>query len=345
MHADMAWMARSADKRSKADLVLPGARSVIILGVNYWPGTATLKSRITNQDKPRWARYALHEDYHDTVRPGLVAAGRLLEKMAGLEERRLSLLCGYGSGAGTGLGCAQRPWFSRQECDVNFKNPWQLAFLPSILTRAEITPDAPLRKSMLPPDEGEKAGLLCGKCTRCLDACPTDAFSSPGIVDARRCISYQTIENKGIIPRELRPGIGARIYGCDICLEVCPWNRFARQGRQLLLATRYGLTDLSLEEILELTPERFAEVFRRTAIKRLKFTGLLRNACVVAGNSGDVQIIAKDQTRWLPTTRRWCALMLCGRCKGWREAQPQLLVSARTQETDAAVLLANMLGN
>ncbi|MEO5960992.1 MAG: 4Fe-4S double cluster binding domain-containing protein, partial [Opitutaceae bacterium] len=106
-----------------------------------------------------------------------------------------------------------------------------------------------------------------------------------------RCISYQTIENKGIIPRELRAGIGNRIYGCDVCLEVCPWNRFAREGRRLLLAARHDVASLTLAEILELTPERFAEVFRRTPIKRLKLVGLLRNACVVAGNAGDARVL------------------------------------------------------
>jgi len=133
--------------------------------------------------------------------------------------------------------------------------------------------------------------LLCGKCSRCLEACPTEAFTAPGVVDARRCISYQTIENKGIIPRELREGIGLHVFGCDVCLEVCPWNRFAQRGRELLLTARHDLPDLSLAELLAMTPERFAEVFRRTPIKRLKLPRLLRNACVVAGNSGDDAVL------------------------------------------------------
>ena len=162
-------------------------------------------------------------------------------------------------------------------------------FLASILTRVELTPDEPVRQKFSTTD----VGLLCGKCTRCLDACPTQAFVSPGVVDARRCVSYQTIENKGVIPRELRAGIGRRIYGCDICLEVCPWNRFARAGRQLLLSSRHDLARLTLEEILNLTPERYVEVFRRTPIKRLKLTGLLRNACIVAGNTGDDTLIPR----------------------------------------------------
>jgi epoxyqueuosine reductase len=120
-----------------------------------------------------------------------------------------------------------------------------------------------------------------------MDACPTQAFPAPGLVDARRCISYQTIENRGSIPRGLRAGIGNRIYGCDVCLEVCPWNRFAAEGRRLILSARGEIAEIPLIELLGLTRERFAEIFRGTAIKRVKWTGLLRNACVVAGNSGD----------------------------------------------------------
>jgi epoxyqueuosine reductase len=156
--------------------------------------------------------------------------------------------------------------------------------LAAILTRVEFHADEPLRARIRPPATGARIGLLCGKCVRCVAACPTQAIPEPGLVDARRCISYQTIENKGLIPRELRPGIGEHIYGCDGCLEVCPWNRFARAGRRLLLAARFEIAALTLRELLEMTAERFAEGFRRTPIKRLKLTGLLRNACVVAGN-------------------------------------------------------------
>jgi epoxyqueuosine reductase len=201
----------------------------------------------------------------------------------------------------------------------------------------EIAPDVPLRKNAAPAGD-EPAGLLCGKCTRCLDACPTGAFPRPGVVDARRCISYQTIENKGIIPRELRAGIGARIYGCDVCLEVCPWNRFAQAGRRLLLAARPAIAVLDLREILELTPARFAEVFRDTPIKRLKFSGLLRNACVVAGNSGDAALlpaVARLTEHESPVVRAhavWAVQRLAG------NAAAGLLAPARSRETDETVL-------
>jgi len=290
MHADMAWMERTAEKRAQANLVLPGVRSVILLGVNYWAG-AEVESRKSKVENPQWARYAQYEDYHDTMKPGLAAAGRVLEETGGLTAADYRYYVDTGP-------VLERGWAARSGLGFRGKNAMLISkkhgnwlFLASILTRLEIAPDEPLRKKPSAPDGGEPAGLLCGKCTRCLDACPTNAFPAPGVVDARRCISYQTIENRGIIPRELRAGIGTHVYGCDICLEVCPWNRFAQAGRHLLLAARHDLAELTLAELLELTPARFAEVFRRTAIKRLKLTGLLRNACVVAGNAGDATLL------------------------------------------------------
>jgi epoxyqueuosine reductase len=282
-HADLAWMERTAAKRLNPELVLPGTRSVIMLGVNYWPGKAG-ESRGSKGESPRWARYALYEDYHDTIQPALVAAGRAIEEL-------------YGA-AGSDYRCyvdtgpvLERGWAERAGLGFLGKNGMLISrkfgnwlLLATILTLVDFEADEPLRvKNPKPKIEG-RIGLLCGKCTRCLDACPTQAIPHPGLVDSRRCISYQTIENRGMIPRELRPGIGDRIYGCDVCLEVCPWNRFARAGRHMLLAARSGMTALSLRELLELTPARFAGVFQRTPIKRLKLAGLLRNACVAAGN-------------------------------------------------------------
>lgn len=290
MHGEMQWMERSAEKRLNPDLVLPGTRSLILLGVNYWSdrfSTHPSPASADGQSPPTWARYALHEDYHDTIKPALVAAGRTLESLYGVTDQDYRYYVDTGP-------VLERSWAARAGLGFTGKNAMLISrrhgnwlFLASILTRIAFAPDEPVRNKFHTPD----VGLLCGKCTRCLDACPTQAFAAPGVVDARRCISYQTIENKSVIPRELRAGIGHRIYGCDVCLEVCPWNRFAQQGRQLLLSARYDLAALTLAEILELTPERFAEVFRRTPIKRLKLVGLLRNACVVAGNTGDASLL------------------------------------------------------
>lgn len=305
MQADMHWLERSLEKRLDPDLVLPGVRSLIMLGVSYWNER---HREAAPSAQARWARYALYEDYHDTMKPGLVAAGRALEELYGAAGTDYRYYVDTGP-------VIDRGWAARAGIGFIGKNAMLISrehgnwlFLAAILTRIDFKADTPIRKtharpgptdaigaeaSAVPAPESAipSVGLLCGKCTRCLDACPTNAFAAPGVVDARRCISFQTIENKGVIPRELRSGIGNRIYGCDVCLEVCPWNRFARQGRHLLLAAKDHLADLTLAEILALTPETFAEVFRRTPIKRLKLAGLLRNACIVAGNRGDASLL------------------------------------------------------
>ncbi len=280
LHADMEWMERTADKRLDPGKVLAGARSIVILGVNYGPSLGTPPG-------PAWARYSLYADYHDTMKAALESAGRLLEE-----------LCGSAPGdhryyVDTGP-VLERAWAARAGVGFIGKNAMLISrthgnwlFLAAVLTRLEFEADPPVRRS----GESGAVGLLCGKCSRCIDACPTQAFPRPGVVDARRCVSYQTIENKGVIPAELRAGIGSRVYGCDTCLDVCPWNRFAREGRRMILSARQDLAALGLRELLELTPERFAEVFRGTAVKRIKLRGLLRNACVVAGNSGDRSLL------------------------------------------------------
>ncbi|MBP6508527.1 MAG: tRNA epoxyqueuosine(34) reductase QueG [Opitutaceae bacterium] len=325
--AEMAWMERSAAKRLQPELVLPGARSLIMLGVNY--STGALQQR-----GPVWARYALHEDYHDTMKPALVAAGRALEEIYGVGATDYRFYVDTGP-------VLERGWAAKSGLGFTGKNAMLISrqfgnwlFLAAILTRVELTPDAPLR----PQQTGfADVGLLCGKCTRCLDACPTQAFAAPGVVDARRCISYQTIENKGIIPRELRAGIGLHIYGCDICLEVCPWNRFAQEGRRVLLAARFEIPELTLAELLALTPERFAAVFRKTAIKRVKLGGMLRNACIVAGNAGEVALLpalVRLCAHELPMVRAhavWAVRKLAG------AQAAELLAATRAVETEAAV--------
>jgi epoxyqueuosine reductase len=336
-HADMAWMERTVEKRGDVSLVLPGARSVIVLGVNY-RGSDALEEKIRDQQSknPTWARYALHEDYHDTIKNGLVAAGRVLEEFCGAAATDYRYYTDTGP-------LMERGWAARAGVGFRGKNGMLISrvhgnwlFLAAIVTRVEIAPDAPLRPELARVND-EPAGLLCGKCTRCIEACPTAAIPTPGIVDARRCISYQTIENKGVIPRELRVGIGARVYGCDVCLEVCPWNRFAREGRKTLLVAREELADLTVGELLAMTPEKFAQVFRKTAVKRLKLSGLLRNACVVAGNSGDVSLVpalvalAEHELPLVRAHAVWAVRKLAG-----ADAE-RLLADARAKETDASV--------
>lgn len=332
-HADMQWMERTSAKRENPDLVLPGARSALMLGVSYWPGRTQAPAR-----GPAWARYALYSDYHDTIRPGLERAGKALEEIYGLSLSDYRYYVDTGPVLERGLAARAGVGFIGKNAMLISRRHGNWLFLAAILTRAEIAPDPPISKKEGKRAGSEGVGLLCGKCTRCLDACPTRAFPSPGVVDSRLCISYQTIENRGVIPRELRAGIGGRVYGCDVCLEVCPWNRFAREGSRLLLAARSDLATLSLRELLELTPERFSSLFRQTAIKRLKWTGLVRNACVAAGNSGDsdllepLALLARGGPPVIRIHAVWAVRRLAGpRAEEW-------LREAREAETDAEVL-------
>lgn len=334
-HADMDWMLRTADKRQDPQLVLPDARSAILLGINYWPGEIS-------QPTSKWARYTLYQDYHDSVKTALLESGKLLETFYGVRSEQYRYYVDTGP-------VLERGWAERSGMGFVGKNSMLISrdygnwlFLAELVTTLDFAADAPLGVRNGDETRGtdtNRVGLYCGRCTRCMDACPTNAIREPGVVDARRCISYQTIENKGIIPRELRSGIGSRIYGCDICLEVCPWNRFAQQSRQILISARYDLAELTLLELLELTPERFAEVFRRTPVKRTKLAGLLRNACIVAANTQSLECLdalLRLATHASPIVRAhatWAVYRLCGYMEGSRR-----LADARARETDPAVL-------
>jgi epoxyqueuosine reductase len=323
-HADMDWMERTAEKRMDPGLVLEGARSAILLGVTYFDG-------LQRSSSPAWARYSLFDDYHDSMKAALVAAGKAIEDIYGAGPHDYRYYVDTGP-------VLERAWAARAGVGFIGKNAMLISrthgnwlFLASILTRLELEADPPLKGRGDPGSVGQ----LCGKCTRCMDACPTQAFPAPGVVDSGRCISYQTIENKGIIPAALRPAIGDRIYGCDTCLDVCPWNRFAREGRRMILSSRRDIAALSLAEILELTPEHFARAFRGSPIKRVKLAGLLRNACVVAGNSGDkafVGQLVRLASHASPIVRAhavWAVRRL---------GSTAALVHARAAETDASVV-------
>jgi epoxyqueuosine reductase len=332
MQADMGWMGRTGEKRLDPQLVLAGARSVIVLGINYWPARK-------ESSGPRWARYACYEDYHDTLKPGLVKAGKILEEMYGLTSAQYR----YYVDAGPVL---ERGWAERSGVGFIGKNAMMISrdfgnwlFLAEIFTPLDFTSDPILGEAEgVERPEKSRVGLNCGNCTQCLDACPTGAIVAPGVVDARLCISYQTIENKGIIPRALRPGIGAHIYGCDVCLEVCPWNRFAQNSRQILLSSRFDLADLTLRELLSMTSERFAEVFRKTPIKRTKWSGLLRNACIVAANTGAIdcldllEALAEHAAPVVRAHAVWAVFRLAG------TSAHQRLQAARSRESDPVVL-------
>ena len=271
---EMAWLARNADRRTDPQLVLPGARSVVVLAMNYFVGAQSAErgarkgAGVPIADH-RIARYAWGDDYHEVIEAKLRTLDAWLTARGGRQrcyvdtgpmlERDFAALAGAGwHGKSTMLIHPQLgAWF----------------FLAEILTTLDLTPDEPL------PDR-------CGKCTRCITACPTGAITAPHQLDARRCISYLTIELKGSIPEDLRPLIGDRIYGCDDCAAACPWNRFAQSSTETAFAARDFVHNWTLRDFLALDDDGFRALFKKSPIKRIKRRGFLRNVCVALGNTG-----------------------------------------------------------
>ena len=260
---EMEWLQRGEEKRCDPSLVLPGARSVIVLALNYWQGE--------HAPAPggRIARYAWGDDYHDVMLEKLRKLDEFLRELGGVQKCYVDtgpiLERDFAAEAGVG-------WHGKSTMLVDPQlGTW--FFLGEILTTLE-----------LPPDAAQPA--RCGTCTRCITACPTGAITDAHRLDARRCISYLTIELKGSIPLEFRPLIGDRIYGCDTCLDVCPWNRFAAASRETAFNARPATAAMQLRDFLALDDEQFRTLFRGSPIKRIKRRGLLRNVCVALGNVG-----------------------------------------------------------
>lgn len=271
--AEMDWMARGAEKRADPSRVLAGARSVVVLAMNYWQGETSRPNEPRGSENcattGRIARYAWGDDYHDVIEQKLQELNEFLETAGGRQRYYVDtgpvLERDFAAAAGIG-------WHGKSTMLLN-RSLGTWFFLAEIFTTLELPAD---------PPQAER----CGSCTRCIDACPTGAITAPHRLDARRCISYLTIELKGSIPLELRPLIGDRIYGCDDCLEACPWNRFARASRETAFAARPAVAQMQLRDFLALDEPRFREMFRGSPIKRIKRRGLLRNVCVALGNIG-----------------------------------------------------------
>ncbi len=283
---EMTYMHRHAEARRHPASVLPEVRSVVMLGMNYNPGREEEKDE---GNCGRIARYACGADYHDVLRerlnrllawlqserPGCV--GRGVVDTAPLLERDFARRAGLG-------------WFGKNTLLLN-KRLGSYFFLAALLVDAELWPDAPFE------------ARHCGTCTACLDACPTEAFVGPGVLDSRRCISYLTIELKGAVPPELRRGVGDWLFGCDICQEVCPWNRKAPAATEPALRPRPDLEAVDPIELLGLTEEQFRRRFRGTALMRSKRRGLLRNAALVLGNVGDERALPALRRAWKTPSR------------------------------------------
>lgn len=276
-HGEMSWLARSDRIRRRSDLnvILPEVQSIVCVGLDYYLGGLSAEVA-ADPSRGRISNYAWGVDYHDVMTPRLAElASWLTDNSGGSTTSKVYVDTGailerdHGESAGLGFTGKNTMLISPR------RGSW--LFLGELLTTARLQPDT-LKQAM----------PSCGSCHRCLDACPTGAFPAPYVLDARRCISYLTIELKGWIPQEMRPLMGNWIYGCDICQEVCPFNRFAdaAQERAFNAGTLQRSAPL-LIELLSLDEDGFAEQFKSSPIKRIKRERLLRNACVAAGNWED----------------------------------------------------------
>lgn len=264
---EMNYMERGAEKRGDPQKVLSGAKSIIVLALNYFQGEQVRRSQTAATGKV--ARYAWGNDYHDVIAAKLDKIDNFLRQFGGTQKCYVDTgpILERDHAAQGGIG-----WHGKSTMLVNERlGTW--FFLAEILTTLELPIDPPVRDR-------------CGTCERCVTACPTGAITAPHRLDARRCISYLTIELKDSIPLEFRPLIGDRIFGCDDCLDACPWNRFAQVSRESAFSARTSTTDFALRDYLKLDDTQFRNVFRHSPIKRIKRRGFLRNVCVALGNVG-----------------------------------------------------------
>jgi len=318
-HGEMRYLRRNAQKRVDPQLVLSGAKSIITLAVSYVDdgadrvvdGPKNASALVTHhalritRHPGIIARYARFYDYHDVLGARLKSLSNFLDHAAGSEARSLWYV---DTGPVLERDLAERAGlgFIGKHTNLISRKLGNWIFLAEILTTVEFEPDAPEKNR-------------CGSCARCIDACPTAAITSPFQLDARRCISYLTIELKGPIPVELRPAIGNRIYGCDDCLAVCPWNRFAREGSLMKGHARSDLAVMDLLDLLTLDEAGFRRRFDGTPMLRGKRIGLLRNVCVALGNVGNPSTLpaleraAADPEPLIAEHAAWAVAQIHGR--------------------------------
>jgi len=316
-HGEMAWLERNADKRADPQRILPGAKSVIVLAASYLSSDEWRETSDQHSDAPspghasrithhaRIARYAQFADYHDILGERLKLLSEFVNQLGGANTRSLWYV---DTGPVLERDFAQRAGlgFIGKHTNLISRRLGNWIFLAEILTTLELVADTPEKNH-------------CGSCTRCLAACPTQALLAPFNLDARRCISYLTIELKGAIPEALRPAIGNRIFGCDDCLAVCPWNKFARAGNLLAPHARKDLAQPDLLDLLALDDAGFKQRFAGTPIFRTKRRGLLRNVCVALGNVGDTTALpalekaASDREPLIAEHARWAMKQIASR--------------------------------
>jgi epoxyqueuosine reductase len=313
----MAWLETTADRRGAPAALWPDVRSVIMLGLNYGPDHDPLAA-LQQRDRAALSVYAKGDDYHDLIKSRLKELARWLIAHAGGDVKVFvdtAAVMEKPLAAAAGLG-----WQGKHTNLVSHEfGSW--LFLGAIFTTLDLPPDEPKADS-------------CGSCRACLDVCPTAAFPAPYRLDARRCISYLTIEHKGPIPRDLRAKMGNRIYGCADCLAVCPWNKFASLGREAKLAAREALRAPKLAELARLDDAQFRALFSKTAIKRTGRDRFLRKVLIAIGNSND-ESLAGEAERLLDDASplvRGAAVWALSRLLPREE-----LAAMQRNDTDAAV--------
>lgn len=301
-HGDMQWMETNAARRASPTALWPEARSIIMLGLSYAPDHDP-SAVLEDAGRGAISCYAQGRDYHDLMKGRLKQVAAELARMAGAAVKVFvdtAPLMEKPLAAAAGLG-----WQGKHTNLVSREHGSWL-FLGAIMTSVELPPDAP------EPDH-------CGSCRRCLDICPTGAFPAPYQLDARRCIAYLTIEYRGHIDEEFRRPIGNRIFGCDDCLSICPWNKFAEATREMRLRRRAETVDPPLAELLDLDDAAFRLRFAGTPVKRTGRDRFIRNVLIAAGNSGDASLLprvvrlAGDASSLVRAMAAWAASRLCDR--------------------------------
>ena len=283
-HGEMEWMEVRADVRKGPQAMWPEARSVIALGMSYAPGIDPL-ALASHPEKARISVYARGRDYHDTVKKALKALARWLVEQ--VPDTQLKVFVDTAPVMEKPLAQAAGIGWQGKHTNLVSREHGSWMFLGVILTSLDLEPDTPA-------DHGQH----CGSCSRCLDACPTQAFVGPHRIDARRCISYLTIEHDGAIPEKFRRAMGNRIYGCDDCLAVCPWNSFAdAAAANRAFLPRVELAAPRLADLLALDDAAFREMFSGSPIKRIGIKRMIRNCLIAAGNSGDAALVPSIERR------------------------------------------------
>ena len=293
-HGTMQWMETTAERRSHPTAMWADARSAVVLGLSYGPSHDPMRA-LEDRTRGNISVYAQGDDYHELIKKRLKRlAGWMQRRLGGevkvfvdtapLMEKPLAESAGIGwQGKHTNLVSRELgSWF----------------FLGSILTTLELGPDAPVETH-------------CGSCSACLDVCPTNAFPAPFRLDARRCISYLTIEHAGPVPEEFRPALGNRIYGCDDCLAVCPWNKFAQVARESAFHARESLREPRLADLARLDDPTFRALFSKSPVKRIGRDRFVRNVLYAIGNSGDwtlsatAEVLLDDPSEVVRDAARW----------------------------------------